>query len=327
MPRKRSVLLLPALLVLGAWAQSRTRLPLNPFQSNSRASSAAPDADSSEVNVKVNTNLVQIPVTVTDKTDHPVVALNRENFQIYENGVAETIAYFETGESPISTCLLFDSSMSMADKIHRSLEAMSEFLDAAVAGDEYCLIRFSNWPEKMVGITEGTRQVADAIRRIHPAGFTALLDAIYAGTQEVRQGHNRRKAILLISDGGDNRSEHTIKEIKQLVREADAQIYSIGILSPEDQVFSQEEADGPALMKTISHDSGGRLFRIHEISELPSAVAKVTMALRHQYLLGYYPKDVRNDGKYRHVAVKLTLPRGVSHVHAYWRAGYYSPSE
>jgi Ca-activated chloride channel family protein len=292
-----------------------------------RASEASPDVDKSAISVRVDTNLVQIPVTVTDKNDQSVINLSKDNFTVYEDGVQQAIAHFETGESPISACLVFDSSASMADKIHRSLEALSEVLDTAVAGDEYCLIRFSNSPVTMVGMTEGTTQVASALTRIHPAGFTALLDAIYSATQEVRRGHNRRKAIVLISDGGDNRSEHTIHQIVRLVREADAQIYSIGILSPEEQIFSQEEVNGPALMKTISHDSGGRLFRIHQIGDLPSAVAKVNAALRHQYLLGYYPKRARSDGKYRHITVKLDLPRGTPHARAYWRAGYYPPLE
>jgi VWFA-related protein len=277
--------------------------------------------------VKVNSDLVQIPVTVTNKADQVVEHLNKEMFLLYENGVQQTIVHFESEEAPISACLVFDSSGSMANKLYKSVEAIHELLDAAIADDEYCLIPFSDRPEIIVGISNGSARVAAAMNRIYPGGWTALLDAIYLGMREVKRGHNRRKAIVLISDGGDNRSQHTQREIKQLVREADAQIYCIGILSPEVLLVRAEEIVGPSLMGNISRQSGGRLFRIHEIDELPSAIAKITMALRHQYVLGYYPKDGHNDGKYRRITVKLNLPKGTSGLRAYWRAGYYAPGE
>jgi Ca-activated chloride channel homolog len=284
-------------------------------------------ADEASLRVRVNSDLVQIPVTVTNKKDQVVEDLNKEIFLVYENGVQQTIAYFEPGEAPISVCLVFDSSGSMVNKLHKSVEAIHQLLDAAISDDEYCLVRFSDRPEIMVGITNGSAAVATAVNRIYAGGWTALLDAIYLGMQEVKRGHNHRKAIVLISDGGDNRSLHTRREITQLVREADAQIYSIGIISPPELLLHPEEIVGPALMNNLSHQSGGRLFRIHGIDELSSAVAKITMALRHQYVLGYYTKDAHNDGKYRRVTVKLNLPKGKSGLRAYWRAGYYARSE
>jgi len=318
----------PIALIFNIFGQAPYPRSLNISKPTSSLSIAVtPFTDESALRVKVNTNLVQIPVTVIDKTDQAVDHLGKDNFLLYENGVQQTISHFETGESPISACLVFDSSLSMADKIHKSIEAISEILDTAIGNDEYCLVRFSNLAELMVGMTDGTKRVANTLKYIHPGGFTALLDAIYLSLGEVKHGHNTRKAIVLISDGGDNRSEHTANQIKQMVREADAQVYSIGILAPDDQMFSPEEINGPALMKSISHESGGRLFRIHEISELPSAVTKINTALRHQYILGYYPKDARNDGQYRHITVKLDLPKGMPRVRAYWRTGYYSPSE
>lgn len=284
-------------------------------------------ADEPALSVKVNSDLVQVPVTVTNKADQVVEDLNKETFLVYENGVQQTIAHFESTETPISACLVFDSSLSMASKFHKSVEAMHELLDAAISGDEYCLIRFSDRPEIMVGMTNGSADVAAAMNRLYPGGWTALLDAIYFAMQEVKRGHNRHKAIVLISDGGDNRSQHTKREIKQLVREADTQIYSIGILSPDDLPVSPAEIDGPSLMGNISHQSGGRLFRIHGIDELPSAIARITKAVRYQYVLGYYPKDAYHDGKYRRITVRLQVPKGTSGLRAYWRAGYYAPSE
>jgi Ca-activated chloride channel family protein len=311
------LIVLPAVFVVDSIEASHDSTPI----------SVRVPADKAALNVKVNSELVQIPVTVTDRADQVVDHLNKEVFSVYENGVPQTIAHFETGEAPISVCLVFDSSGSMANKLHRSLEAVHELLNAAVSDDEYCLIRFSDRPEVMVRMSNGPAAVAAAMNRIYPGGWTALLDAIYLGMEEVKRGHNHRKAIVLISDGGDNRSLHTRQEIKQLAREADAQIYSVGILSPEMLLVQPEEVVGPSLMENISHHSGGRLFRIHGVDELPSAIVKITMALRHQYILGYYPKDVHNDGKYRRINVRLNLPKGMSRLRAQWRAGYYAPNE
>jgi len=322
MPLQRSLfsavlIILPMVVVADSieashnWAPTTVRVP----------------ADKSALSVKVNSDLVQIPVTVTDRSDHVVGHLSKEVFAVYENGVQQTITHFETGEAPISACLVFDSSGSMANKLHKSVEAVHQLLNAAISDDEYCLIRFSDRPEVMVRMSNGPAGVAAAMNRIYPGGWTALLDAMYSGMEEVKRGHNRRKAIVLISDGGDNRSLHTRREIKHLAREADAQIYSVGILSPETLLLHPEEVVGPSLMENISQHSGGRLFRIHGIDELPSAISKITMALRHQYLLGYYPKDAHNDGKYRRISVRLNLPKGTSGLRAQWRAGYYAPNE
>ena len=277
--------------------------------------------------LKINTDLVQIPVTVTDKADQIVSGLARASFTVYEDGVEQTIAHFGADQTPVSVCLVFDTSLSMSDKISKAVAAVNQILDNAAIDDEYCLIRFSDSPVTMVELSDDPTEVAAAMQRIHAGGLTALLDAIYVGTKQVRHGRNRHKAIVVISDGGDNRSRHTEREIKQLVREADVQVFSIGVLSPKDGIYSLEEINGPALMKGISRQSGGRLFRIRTLEELPGAIAKINLALRHQYVLGYYPKETRNDGKYHHVAIKLSPPKGSSGLKAYWRSGYYAPKK
>ena len=283
--------------------------------------------EKTSVSVSVNSDLVQIPVTVVNKADQVIEHLDKNVFEVYENGVPQTIAHFETGEAPISACLIFDASGSMRDKLHRAIEAVQELLNAAIPEDEYCLVRISSEPELMVRMSKGPEGVAAAMNRIFPGGFTALLDSIYSGMQEVTRGQNRRKAIILISDGGDNRSLHTRQEIKQLVREADAQIYSIGIITPDAFLVQPEEIIGPSLMENISNQSGGRLFRIHKVTDLPTSISKITVALRHQYVLGYYSKDAPHDGKYRRVTVKLNVPKTNPGLRAYWRAGYYAPNQ
>jgi Ca-activated chloride channel family protein len=185
------------------------------------------------LHIQVTSDLVQIPVTVTDKTDNVITDLDRDSFTVYEDGVEQTIVHFGLEEAPVSACLVFDSSLSMVGSLRTAIEAVNQILDTAALEDEYCLVRFSNWPEMMVKLSSGPGLVAGAIRRIFAEGSTALLDAIYLGIQEVKLGQNRHKAIILISDGNDNHSRHTEREIKELVRETDVQIYSIGVESSE----------------------------------------------------------------------------------------------
>jgi Ca-activated chloride channel family protein len=325
-------ILVRTLVLLLLWVSadvgvSAHRTPGGDSSSSGGDSSIVGPVDSREaaLHVKVSADLVQIPVTVMDKKDQVVEMLSQDSFSVYENGVEQTIAHFGLEETPISVCVVMDASSSMMNKLRKSVEAVYELLKSATTDDEYCLVRFSDWPETMVTMRVGPTEVAAAMHEIRAGGLTALLDAIYVGVDEVKRGQNRRKAVVLISDGGDNRSQHTQHQVRRLVREADVQIYSIGILSPENQLLSKEELNGPSLMKDISQQSGGRLFPIHKNEELRSATAKITKALRHQYVLGYYPKDTQNDGKYRHVTIKLNAPKGTPTLRAYWRTGYYAP--
>ena len=283
--------------------------------------------DSPALALRVDSDLVEIPVTVVDTGDRLVNNLGVQSFSLYEDGNQQTIAHFASYDGPISACVLFDSSGSMAGKIRESIEAVKEFLELAVSGDEYCLLRFDDWPETVVGMTQDPARIAVALKGMYPAGWTALLDGISVGVEEVRRGHNRRKVILLISDGGDNRSHQTQRQVRRIVREAGAQIYSIGIFPNNDRTRIPEGANGSKLLKGISSESGGRFFLIRETAELPSAIEKILSATRRQYILGYYPRNNNRDGQYRRIIVKVNPSNGGSRVHAYWRSGYYAPTE
>ena len=329
-PNILKTLAFPLALLAGAGlAFSHKSAGSDVFTSNGIPSSRAPEGSTREdsSHIRVTADLVQIPVTVTNNRDQVISDLDRNSFSVYENGIEQTIVHFGLEEAPVSACFLFDSSNSMTGKLRDAVEAVNQILDTAISEDEYCLVRFSSWPEVMVSLTSNTGRVAAAMRRIDAAGWTALLDAVYLGMQEVRHGRNQHKAIILISDGGDNRSRHSEGAIKELVREADVQIYSIGVETSYSPAYVEREIDGPALMKNISQQSGGRLYRIHEITALPGAIAKINMALRHQYVLGYYPKEAHNDGQYRRVTIKLVRPKGSPSLRAYWRSGYYAPKQ
>jgi VWFA-related protein len=144
----------------------------------------------------------------------------------------------------------------------------------------------------------------------------------------MKRATNPRKALLIISDGGDNNSRYTENEIKSLVKEADTQIYAIGIYEDAGgRGRTPEEANGPALLTEIAEQTGGRQYSVDNLNELPDVAAKIGVELRNQYVLGYSPLNAQRDGKYHHVLVKIVPPRGLPPLRPFWRLGYYAPAQ
>jgi Ca-activated chloride channel family protein len=163
---------------------------------------------------------------------------------------------------------------------------------------------------------------------VESQGLTALLDAVYMGLREMKKAKNPRKALLIISDGGDNNSRYTAAQIKNLVREADVQIYSMGVFEPFPYLrLSGAELSGPRLLSQISEQTGGRAFAAANDSALPGVATRIGIELRNQYVLAYSPADQNRDGKYRKVEVKVNPPPGLSSLKARWRLGYYAPTQ
>jgi VWFA-related protein len=216
----------------------------------------------------------------------------------------------------------------MRDKLPQSREAVVKFLNAANAGDEFFLVQFNDQVELAADVTTSTEDVKRQLMFIRPTGRTALLDAIQFAVRGMRKASNARRALIIVSDGGDNCSRYTVSELKNLVREADVQIYALGIFdSSGGRSLAPEELAGPALLRAVAKQSGGHLFEIENINQLPEVAAKIGEALRTQYVLGYAPKAVQRDGKYHRVEVKLAQTKGSRKLQASWRRGYYAPVE
>jgi Ca-activated chloride channel family protein len=163
---------------------------------------------------------------------------------------------------------------------------------------------------------------------VQSKGRTALLDGVYLALNEMKKARNPRKALIIISDGGDNSSRYTESEIKNLVREADVQIYAIGIFEPVSaRSRTAEELAGPSLLSEVAEQTGGRHFPVENVNELPDIAARIGIELHNQYVLGYSPTNAEKDGKYRHVQVKLVQPKGLPPLRAFWRLGYYAPTQ
>lgn len=293
-----------------------------------RKKSNEPTVDSRPTNIKINSTLVLINVTVMDPLNRFVTGLEKEHFRLFEDKVEQEITQFSSEDAPISIGLVFDTSGSMGSKLQKSRQAAAEFFKTANPSDEFFLVQFNDRPELAQAFTTDTNSLQNVLTFTQSKGRTALLDAVYLAMHEMKKARNPRKALLIISDGGDNSSRYTETEIKNEVREADVQIYAIGIFeSGTSRGRTPEEAAGPGLLNELSEQTGGREYAVENPSELPDIAAKIGIELRNQYILGYTPKNKERDGKYRKVQVKLNQPRGLPQLKAYFRLGYYAPTQ
>jgi Ca-activated chloride channel family protein len=211
----------------------------------------------------------------------------------------------------------------MTSKLTRARESILQFIKTANPQDEFFVIGFNDRPELIEDFTSSVEEIQAALANKHAEHRTALLDAIYFGLAKMKDAHHERKALLVVSDGGDNRSRYTEGEVRAEVREADVEIYSIGIFDP--YAPTPEERTGPQLLDDISSATGGRMFRVDDVDEMSDIAEKISTELRNQYVIGYKPKDLTRDGKWRKVKVKVNPPPGLPPLTVYARTGYYAP--
>ena len=279
-------------------------------------------------NIRVDATLVQINVTVTTPLNQVVTGMEKEHFRLFEDKVEQSVLSFSSEEAPLSVGLVFDISGSMGNKLSKSRQAAAQFFKTANPEDEFFLVQFNERPELVVQWTTNTDEIQNRMAFTQARGRTALLDGLHLALTQMKKAHNARKAVLILSDGGDNSSRYTESEIKNLVREADVQVYAMGIFEPVGgRGRSAEELSGPGLLTELAEQTGGRHFPIENLNELPDVAAKIGIELRSQYLLGYSPSNLQKDGKYRRVEVKLVQPRGLPPLRAYYRTGYYAPAQ
>ncbi len=293
-----------------------------------KAGAEAPENERVTPNLRVDTNLVLIPVTVTTPLNQFVTGMEKENFRLFEDKVEQEVSYFASFDAPLSVGLVFDASGSMNNKLNKSRQAAAQFFKTANPEDEFFLIQFNDRPQMVVPFTQNTEDIQSRLTFTQAKGRTALLDGIYQALQALKKGHNPRKALLIISDGGDNSSRYTESEVRNLLKEADAQMYAIGIFEPiGSRGRTAEELSGPGLLNDLAEMTGGRHFPVDNLNELPDIAAKIGIELRNQYVLGYVSKNQARDGKYRRVTVKLNQPRGLPPLRALHRQGYYAPNQ
>jgi Ca-activated chloride channel homolog len=278
-------------------------------------------------NIHMDVDLVLVNVTVTDPYGRMIVGLDPDNFRMYEDKVEQEVLTLSSEDVPITIGVIFDFSGSMANKIRKAREAAVQFLKTANPQDEFFLVSFNERAELTNGFTNSIEDLQGRMMLTAPKGSTALLDAIYLGLNQMRGANNSKHALLIISDGGDNHSRYNARDIKRLVKEADTQLYAIGIFDPLGyRNRSPEELNGPSLLSEITEMTGGRVFAVENVNELSDIATKIGVELRNQYILGYRPSNKTHDGRWRKIKIKLRAPKGLPPLNVYSKTGYYASS-
>ena len=261
--------------------------------------------------LKVDVDLVMVNVTVTD-ANRFVTDLKAENFQLFEDKIEQKIRYFSSEVAPVSLGIIFDISHSMEKKIGFARDAAAKFLETGTPEDEYFLVEFANRAQIAEGFTSDIKRLRDSLALKPAEGSTALYDAIYLGLAQLKRGQNPKKALLLITDGEDNHSRYNRGDIREFIREADAQIYVIDM--------------GRALLGDLAELTGGHSYHA-SVNDLEDTCEKIALELKSQYVIGYESTNTNKDGKYRKIRLRVTPPAGMPKLSVRTREGYYAPSQ
>jgi Ca-activated chloride channel family protein len=268
-------------------------------------------AYAAQKSLKIDVDLVMVNLTVRDADSRPVTSLKAEDFQIFEDRIEQKIRYFSSEVTPISLGLVFDMSRSMEKKLGFARDAALKFLETGTPDDEYFLVEFSNRAHLAEGFTSDISRLRDKLTLVPAQGNTALYDAVYLGLAQLKSGQNPRKALLLITDGEDNHSRYSRRDIREFVREADAQIYVIDM--------------GRALVGELADMTGGHSYHA-SVNNLEETCEKIALELKSQYVIGFESTNTSKDGKFRKLRVKVNPPEGMSKLSVRARDGYYGPT-
>ncbi len=304
-----------------------------------RVSTAAPETTVSEPfdpaahpvmgQVKVQVDLVLVPVTVTDGMNRPVTRLKKDNFLLFEDEKPQHIRYFSAEDAPISVGILFDVSATMANKIVPARKALSEFFLNSHPEDDYFVITFADRPQLIADSTRSTDDVQRSLANVTPSGHTALLDAIHLGLAKLRSAQYRRRALLIISDGGDNWSRHKLREVQKEVEESGDVVYAMGLFNDEFPVLSAlNEKFSKGLLNKVTQASGGRMLTVdnlHQFSDIAGAISK---EMRSEYVLGYRSTNTARNGKWRKIKVRVAAAAASddsARLYPAYKRGYIAP--
>ena len=264
--------------------------------------------------IRLDVKLIQIPVTVTDGLDRPVLGLRKTDFRIFEDDVEQDIAAFSMSDAPLSVGLVFDTSRSMKTRIADSREAVEEFLHTASPADQFLLVQFSDKAKLVTPFTHTIDEISRGLSLVEARGWTAMIDAVYLAAQQMRRAENPRKALLVLTDGQDNNSRYSESELLSILREADLRVFAISLFQR------------PQTLDKIADETGGRVIWVHKLSELPDAMDTLSRQIRTEYLLGYFSKTPQNDGRYHKVRIQLKPSIGPD-SRVTWRRGYFAPND
>ena len=289
-----------------------------------RPAAAGEETDNDE-RLVVNTDLISFNVSVTDGAGRCVAGLPQSAFTVLDGKRAQEISFFGEDDSPVTVGIVFDLTGSMTNaKLRRAREALARFMETSHEDDDYYLVTLENGGAALQ--LAGTRDhaaVTDMLDRVVPRGKTALYDACYLGVNKVLRGAQRRRALLLISDGQDNNSHYTFDELRDLLTESDVSVYSICVAEKGND---EPTVKGEKTLRDISAVTGGRFFQPGSAEETYEVFERIALELRRQYAIAYRPSGLAADGRWHSLKVKLSPPPGSPRLHARHREGYYAPA-
>ena len=268
----------------------------------------------------VSSRLVLVPVTVIDRNGKPSVDLEREHFSVTEDSHPREIAALTREEAPVGLGLVVDLSGSMHGKLKHAISATRTIADLAGPADEVFLMTFGDRPEMRVPFARGAGRIASGLLGTHAAGDTALIDAVYQALHEVRASSHRRRALAVISDGGDNASRYNQAELKRRALEAGVQIYAISIV---EGATDRNQRSGAFLLEELAETTGGLHFTIRNRADLPPMAERLARAMKDVYMLAYKPRE-GSPGKWRSIRISVTPP-APERLKVYARSGYFVP--
>lgn len=271
----------------------------------------------------VNEDLITLNVTITDYFGRYMVGLKKKDFTVLDDDEKQEIEFFSDDDAPVSVGIVFDVSGSMkGEKLQRSREALSKFIQTSHPRDEYFLIAFNKRAQLLLDRTRDGEAVLNKLQLVQAKENTALYDAVYLGTEKVTRGAHQKRAIILISDGQDNASRYTFNDVKKQLKESDVTVYSIGILGGGDA--SGLGMMGQAYLDELSSVTGGSSFYPKTNAEMDEIFERIALELRHQYSIGFRPQNFVNDGKWHKIKVKVKPPRGLPKLFVRTREGYFA---
>jgi Ca-activated chloride channel family protein len=279
-------------------------------------------APESRAVLRVDANLVLVPVTVTNNRGAVISDLDRNSFVLSEEKRPQTIVSFSRETAPISLGIVVDLSGSMARKISKVHVALEALLDSLEPEDEEFLVTFADTAELRLPFTSDPSTIRSTLSFAQARGSTALFDAVALAVKQTHSARNGRRVLFLISDGGDNHSRLTERELRHLLDEEDVQIHAIGI---HDHMAGPDEARGPGILEDLARMTGGQHHMVENIDELPRMAAQMSLALHDRYLLGYKPTPLGESGMFRRIDVKVVQPSAKPQAYVYARHGYRVP--
>ncbi len=273
--------------------------------------------------IRRDVNLVVLPVTVVDQKGQFVNSLQQSNFRVYEDGVEQQLAVFRREDIPVTMGLVIDNSGSMSDKRARVNEAALTLVQSSNRDDEVFVVNFNEdyYLDQPSDFTNDLSILREALQRIDARGSTALYDAVLASLDHLKKGHRDKKVLLVVTDGEDNASRHSLEETIRAVQKTDAVIYAIGLLTQEDRRAARRARRA---LTALAEASGGLAFFPRDVAQVHQICLEVAQDIRNQYLLGYYPAAAGTAG-FRRVEVRLVnLPHGLGKLIVRTRPGYFA---